>query len=222
MEIRPALPGDEDVFCQGEYLELASNGALSQRFIASFYPTEQLTGLDLMNDSNEEPNIETGTPELEAKDTFRILIMDSVEHVNQLKSACKNAGHSVIPVYTINEAFRFLDGKNHADVIVCAAHLEDESVFEFLKRLKKDPIHKESMFMILSLAPGPVGAQLNDTTNQAGRLLGADAFVSMPVFDAVQLIAEIKKLLPQVPWLERNRRQDEKSRRKTPESGLGS
>jgi len=28
-------------------------------------------------------------------------------------------------------AFRHLDGKNHADVIMCAAHLEDESLFEF-------------------------------------------------------------------------------------------
>src|ERR1700735_3777723 len=112
----------------------------------------------------DEPKVEKATPELAAKDTFRILIMDSPKHVDQLKAACKNAGHSVVPAHTIQEAFRFLDGKNHADVIVCAANLEDESVFEFLKRLRSNPIHKASMFMMLSLAPGPIGVQLNDST----------------------------------------------------------
>ena len=161
----------------------------------------------------EEPEVEeaTGKDKLAAKDTFRILIMDSPKHVDQLKAACKKAGHSVVPAHTIEEAFRFLDGSNHADVIICAANLEDESIFEFLQRLRKNPIHKNSMFMTLSLAPGPVGVQLNDSTEKAGRLLGADAFVSMPVFDASQLIAEIKKLLPLVPMLERSKLKDEKT-----------
>jgi CheY-like chemotaxis protein len=94
-------------------------------------------------------------------------------------------------------------------VIVCAAHLEDESVFEFLQKLKSNPIHKDSMFMTLSLAPGPIGVQLNESVEKAGRLLGADAFVSMPVFDAEQLIAEIKKLLPLLPALEKAKRKNE-------------
>ena len=157
----------------------------------------------------EEPQIEPATPELAAKDTFRILIMDTHEHVEQLMAACKNAGHSVIPAYTIDEAFRYLDGSNHADVIVCAAHLEDESLFEFLRRLKTNEIHKKSMFMSLSLAPGPMGVKVDDTVEKSGRLLGADAFVSMPVFDAHQLIVEIKKLLPMVPSLEQSRRDTE-------------
>jgi CheY-like chemotaxis protein len=157
----------------------------------------------------DEPKVEPATPELAAKDTFRILILDTVEHTDQLKAVCKNAGHSVIAVQTIQEAFAFLDGKNHADVIVCAAYLEDESMFSFLKRLRSNPIHKDSMFLTLALAPGPVGAGANTSTENAGRLLGADAFVSMPVFDAVQLIAEIKKLLPQVPWLEKSRLEEE-------------
>jgi len=79
----------------------------------------------------EEPRVEPATPELAAKDTFRILIMDTVEHTDQLKAACKNAGHSVVAAHTIDEAFAFLDGTDHADVIVCAAYLEDESLFGF-------------------------------------------------------------------------------------------
>jgi CheY-like chemotaxis protein len=148
------------------------------------------------------PKIEKAFLERDAKDTFRILIMDNVDHVNQLKDACKAAGHSVVPAHTIKEAFAFLDTKNHADVIICAAYLEDQSMFEFLKRLRSNPIHKNSMFAILALEPGISGARTNSSTEQAGKLLGADAFINMPVFDPVQLIAEIHKLLPAVPWLE--------------------
>jgi CheY-like chemotaxis protein len=148
------------------------------------------------------PDVEKACPERAAKDTFRILIMDTVDHVNQLKEACKAAGHSVVPAHTIEEAFAFLDTTNHADVIICAAYLEDESMFEFLRRLRSNPVHKDSMFAILALEPGISGARTNSSTEQAGKLLGANAFINMPVFDPVQLIAEIRKLLPAVPWLE--------------------
>jgi CheY-like chemotaxis protein len=150
----------------------------------------------------DEPKVEPATLKLAAKDTFRILIMDTLEHSERLKEACKDAGHTVAAAQTIEEAFAFLDGKDHADVIVCAAYLDNESMLEFLHRLRHDQIHKKSMFMTLALAPGPIGIKLNDLTKKAGQHLGADAFVSMPIFDAVQLIAEIKKLLPSVPMLE--------------------
>lgn len=153
---------------------------------------------------SDEPPVERASPDakLAPKDTFRILIMDSLEHTNQLKAACKDAGHDVVAAQTIKEAFAFLDGQDHADVIICAAYLEDESMFDFLKRLRKNSIHKNAMFLTLALAASPTGIKVNSSTENAGRLLGADAFVSMPVFDPVRLIAEIKKLLPQVPALE--------------------
>lgn len=155
----------------------------------------------------DEPKVEKATPEckLPSKDTFRILIVDTVEHTDQLKAACKDVGHDVVAAQSIKEAFAFLDGKDHADVVVCAAYLEDESVFEFLRRLKTNPLHKCSTFMTLALEPGPIGAKALASTEKTGELLGADAFIHMPEFDAVQLIAEIKKLLPLVPALEKDR-----------------
>ncbi|MBU6451090.1 MAG: response regulator [Cyanobacteria bacterium REEB67] len=160
----------------------------------------------------EEPKIEPASPgaRLAARNTYRILIMDSKENTDLLKLACKEAGHSVVAAQTIEEAFAFLDGEDHADVIICAAYLEDESLFEFLRRVRIDPIHKHSMFMTLALAAGPAGSKVNLSTERAGRLLGADVFVSMPTFDACVLIAEIKKLLPGVPVLEQERRDEEK------------
>lgn len=165
-------------------------------------------GDELLKDVEPEVQEAIGLNRLAAKNTFRILIMDTPEHTDQMKSACNSAGHSVVAAHSIREAFAFLDGKNHADVIVCAAYLEDESLFEFLKRLRLDPVHEHTMFMTLALAPGPTGIKMNSSAEKAGRLLGANAFVSMPEFDAEQLIAEIKKLLPLVPALEVSRIKD--------------
>ncbi len=153
-----------------------------------------------------EPEVELANADarLAAKDTFRISFLDSLAHTNQLKAACQAVGYSVVAAQSIADAFALLNGKNHADVVVCAAYLEDESVFEFLKALRRDPQHKKTMFMTLALAPSTIGVRANAST-ETGHLLGADAFVSMPVFDPVQLIAEIKKLLPAVPVLEQGR-----------------
>jgi CheY-like chemotaxis protein len=159
--------------------------------------------------TTREPAIELAIHVRAPKDTFRILIMDTVAHTDQLKEACKNAGHSVVPAHTIREAFAFLDGTNHADVIVCAAYLEDESMFEFLRRLRKDLVHQDTAFMILALDPGSTGIRLNASVEFAGKTLGADAFIYMPVFDAARLIAEIKVLLPLIPALEKSRLEKE-------------
>jgi CheY-like chemotaxis protein len=160
----------------------------------------------------DEPKVEPATPasKLPAEDTFRILLMDTEEHTDQLKAVCKNAGYDVVAAQTIKEAFAFLDDKDHADVIVCAAYLEDESLFEFLKRLRTNPIHKDTMFMTLALEPGPTGAKVNKSTEKAARLLGADVFLNMPVFDAAELLTEIHKLLPPVPKLEESKQRKER------------
>jgi CheY-like chemotaxis protein len=155
----------------------------------------------------DEPKVEPATPasKLPAEDTFRILLMDTEEHTDQMKAACKDAGYDVVAAQSIKEAFAFLDGKDHADVIVSAAYLEDESLFEFLKRLRTDPIHKDTMVMTLALEPGPTGVRVNNSTEKAARLLGADVFLNMPVFDASELLAEIHKLLPPVPKLQESK-----------------
>lgn len=155
-----------------------------------------------------EPIAEPATTKLAPHDTFRILIMDSVTHVDQLKWACKSAGFSVVPAHSIEESFAFLEGEDHADVIVCAAYLEDEPLFEFLHRLKSHHVHHRTMFMALALAPGPNGVVLNPTVEKVGRLLGADVFISMQKFDADLLVAEIQKLLPEMPALELSNRKN--------------
>lgn len=162
----------------------------------------------------KEPDLEYPTAE-NAKsphDTWRILFLDNPAAIEQLKGACKKCGYVVIGAATIEEAFAFLDGKNHADVIVCAAHLEQESMFKFLKAVRDSHVHRNSKVLILSLEPGAAAARVDRSTERAAILLGADAYVIMPVFNPEELIAQIRKLQPDVPGLQQSAAETEKRR----------
>lgn len=162
----------------------------------------------------KEPDMEHPTQGKgrEPEKTWRILFLDSGENIEKVKEACKEVGYVVVGAATIDEAFAFLDGKNHADVIVCAAHLEQESMFKFLKAVRDDKVHRNSKFLILSLQPGSAGARLDRSTERAGMALGADAYLIMPVFDPKELIAQIQKLQPQTPVLQQSAAEKEKRR----------
>ena len=136
-----------------------------------------------------------------AEATWRILFVDSKENNELLKEACKEFGYAVIGASTLEEAWLFLNGENHVDVIVCAAHLEHESMFDFLHGVRKNEIHRTAAFMILSLEPTHTGSRLDRSAAAAGLLLGADAFVLMPVFDVDSLVQHLRRLQPEIPTL---------------------
>jgi len=162
----------------------------------------------------KEPQLEYPAPEdaRSPHETYRILFLDSAENIEKLKEACKEAGYVVVGATTLEDAWAFLEGKDHVDVIVCAAHLEEESMFEFLKGVRESEQHRNSGFLILSLEPGVVGGRLDRSTARAGIVLGADAYLMMPVFDPDELVSQIGKRRPPVPVLQQSSTADEKSR----------
>lgn len=139
-----------------------------------------------------------------AANTWRILIIDTPQHIEMLKEACKECGYDVVGAPTIEEAWLFLNGKDHVDVIVCAAHLEDESMFAFLHgvRTSDNPLHRNAAFLILSLESGKIGSHIDKSTAATGLALGANDFVQMPIFDAYLLEQHLRQLLPSVPILQ--------------------
>ncbi|CAN5284676.1 hypothetical protein BH11CYA1_BH11CYA1_49470 [soil metagenome] len=147
--------------------------------------------------------IEQPTIKVDARQTYRILTLENPENINKLKEACKKAGHQVVPVLTIAQAMAFLDTRDHVDLIISAVHLEQESVFEFLKRVKApDSMHKDVSFVMLCSDPRPQSLSINKSAELAGKILGADKYVNMPKFDADYLISQVEPLLPPVPLKE--------------------
>lgn len=162
----------------------------------------------------KEPEVEHPAPK-DARPpmkTWRILFLDRARNIEQLKDAGKDVGYTVVGAVTIEEAWAFLDGKDHADVIVCAAHLPEESTFEFLKGVRDSAVHRDAMFLILALEPGTAGARLHRSTKSAAMALGADTYAIMPVFDPHELIELIKQLQPSVPMLQQSASEEEKRR----------
>lgn len=143
-------------------------------------------------------------------DTFRILFLDNPDQIERLKETVKDVGYVVLGATTILQAVAFLEGKDHVDVIVCAAHLEADSVFVFLQQVRASALHKDSMFLMLSLEAGTTGTRLDRSAARAGIALGADAYVVMPVFDAGELVAQIRALQPDVPMLQQSTSPEEK------------
>ena len=133
-------------------------------------------------------------PEGAGPPTETWLFLDGVNNIERVKVTCKEAGHTVFGARTIEEAWAFLNGKAHVEVIVCAAHLEEGSMFEFLRGVRNSKVHGNAKFLILSLTPGAMGKRLHRSTASAGLALGADAYATMPVFDPDKLAALIKNL----------------------------
>ena len=146
----------------------------------------------------KEPKVEYPYARLPTK-TWTILFLDGAENIARLKDAGKDAGHAVIGARTIEEAWAFLDGKDHVDAIVCAAHLEEGSMFDFLQSVRDSEVHRNTKFLILALAPSAMGARLHGSTASAGAALGADSYAIMPVFDPLKLLTLIRNLQLPVP-----------------------
>jgi PleD family two-component response regulator len=140
--------------------------------------------------------IERGKPRPE-NDCYRILVLDdNVEQMRTLAEACKAIGQEVVPVTTIAEGMHFLDTKDHVDLVVAEAFMEDESVFEFLKELKSIEEHQNVPIMIVSVEPGPIARLTNELVARTFKMLGACKFVVMPRFELAKLMDEIAAALP--------------------------
>ena len=147
--------------------------------------------------------IEQPTVKLPPEKTYRILALENPDNIEKLKQACQRAGHQVVPCLTITEAMGFLETKDHVDVIVAAAHLENESVFHFLQRVKSsDSILHKAHFFMLCADPGVLALVTSPSVELAANLMGADKYLLMPEFDAEKLMAELEELFPAVPYKE--------------------
>ncbi len=150
-----------------------------------------------------QTKIEQPTLHKPALETYRILTLEDAENIEKLKDACKNAGHQVVPVLTIRQAMEFLDVKDHVDLIISATHLQSESVFDFLRRVKsQDSAHRNVPFVMLCLEPGGLARMTSDVVESVAEIMGADHYIMMPEFDAGELLRQIEPLFPPIPLKE--------------------
>ena len=141
-------------------------------------------------------DIEKGMPRPE-NDAYRVLVVvQRPEHLEHITLSCKALGQEVVPAATLVQAMKFLDTKDHVDVVVAEAFLQDESSFEFLMHLKKMPAHQQVPVMLVAWEPGEVARFCAESLKETANYLGAYKFLIMPDFDVEQMMKEVQSILP--------------------------
>lgn len=116
-----------------------------------------------------------------AEDSYRIMIVGGDEsHMKDLKHYLQKAGQET---------------KDHVDVILTEVFLEAGNVFELIRLVKKDPLHKDVPVLLLADEPSKLGKMCVDNVAQAAETLGAYNLIHMSKFDLHFLLNEIKKIL---------------------------
>lgn len=128
--------------------------------------------------------------------TYRIMALDSAEHIEALTLACQLDGHQVVPVLTIAEGMKFLNTRDHIDIVISAVHLENESVFDFLKQVRTLPEHKNVRFMMICSEPSALAESLNQTVKATAEIMGVDKYLMMQDYDTERLMKELTAMLP--------------------------
>lgn len=129
---------------------------------------------------------------------FRILILGDGFR-EEIRQACLDEGYEVVTVKNSNEAFKFLESRDHVDAAIVPAFMEQGTVFDFLLGMRRMPENLTSPIMILSAEPSQMASFCSPAVEAAAKLLGAYKFVTMPEFDLKQVIRELKVMLPDVP-----------------------
>ena len=129
----------------------------------------------------------------------KILAMkERPEYALALKELIEPHGYLVLPVQSIEEALDALH-REPVNMIIVAVHLQEGNVFDFIRTVRADPNPgiKNLPLVCLNVNPRLHARYLNDSLEICSRVLGADRFITMEPYDAVQLWSEIASMLPE-------------------------
>lgn len=88
-----------------------------------------------------------------------------------------SAEHSVIWARTITEAHQLLED-GHFDIIICGTHLQQESMFQFLKEVREKVFSKNIPFICFRSGASDFAKSSDSQIEYTSQLLGANAYIS--------------------------------------------
>ena len=97
---------------------------------------------------------------------------------------------------TIAEGMHFLNTEDHIDVVISRVHIENESVFDFLKEIKSRDQHKDVRFMMICSDPSEFAKAVDETVRTAAEIMGVDKYLTMKTYDVEKLMKEIEAIIP--------------------------
>jgi DNA-binding NtrC family response regulator len=140
--------------------------------------------------------LEAGKPRPE-NDNYRILVLiQRDDHLVTIKDSCEAVGQEVVSFSTLESALHFLETKDHVDVCIAEAFLENESSFDFLRRMRNIPHHSKVPVMLVAWNPGEVAKFCAESMASTSNIMGAYKFLIMPDLNVDQMMKEVQAVLP--------------------------
>lgn len=126
----------------------------------------------------------------------RILaLFDANEAKNNVKSRLTPQNELVV-VETSSQALKRIQNQQF-DLVLCAAHLTDESFFDFLKSLRhaQDKADRKIPFICCAASSSALAKSVEEPLRQACRILGGDHYLNHEEFYSDQLEKDVNRLL---------------------------
>ncbi len=126
----------------------------------------------------------------------RILALFDSDDASQNVKTRLQPQNEVVFVQTSNQALQRIQNQQF-DLILCAAHLTDESFFDFLKTLRhaEDKNDRKIPFICCSTTNTELAKSVEEPIKQACRLLGGDHYLTNEEFFSEQLVKDVDRLL---------------------------
>ncbi len=119
------------------------------------------------------------------------------QNSDQVSASLKQSGHSVILSKTFSHAISVLNS-HQVDLIISDVHLENGgNVFDFLRWVRNNPSTKDTPFVMFSSRPSSLAKYVEDGVKTAARMLGAQMYLTMEIFDSDLFRKQIDSLLPE-------------------------
>jgi CheY-like chemotaxis protein len=126
----------------------------------------------------------------------RILaLFDANEAKNNVESRLTPQNELVV-VETSSQALQRIQNQQF-DLVLCAAHLTDESFFDFLKSLRhaQDKADRKIPFICCAASSSALAKSVEEPLRQACRILGGDHYLNHEEFYSDQLEKDVNRLL---------------------------
>ena len=126
----------------------------------------------------------------------RILALFDSDEARKNVQARLEPQNELTLVRTSSQALQRIQNQQF-DLILCAAHLTDESFFDFLKVIRhaQDRADRQIPFICCSTSNTELSKSVEEPIKQACRLLGGDHYLSHDEFYSDQLREDAERLL---------------------------
>jgi CheY-like chemotaxis protein len=124
-----------------------------------------------------------------------LVVQEAAQNTGEIKENLESGGHQILVAQNVESAKTLLEAASF-DLLICAAHLNNGTVFDLLNFVKHDANRRTMPFLVFCCSQTELAKSVDSSLRSTALLLGADKCITQDVFNAEQLRCEIESFLP--------------------------